>query len=296
MTPHLFQRPFLRMIASGPFWISIFFLLSGYVCAIKPLRLAAQGHQDEARRVIASSALRRLVRIGVPAFLGTVFPWALAQMGAFTVIPESQLDGRWLSYTTPRRVQGAFAPVKSLFKEAVPTTFPFICRVGVDVQFNTWAITDNAYEKNQWTLGWEMRGSMLVFLVLSMTAGLTVFWRRVFLVLTTCYFFASAEFPSPLLFFSGAIFAEISLAQLAWQNNTPKSILEEKEPTTCRSWKRLVREYWPGAMAIFALYLASSPPEYVERAAYSRAIWFVFQRYVVPSGGFDLDLVYMADD
>jgi hypothetical protein len=108
------------MIASGPFWISIFFLLSGYVCAIKPLRLAAQGHQDEARRVIASSALRRLVRIGIPAFLGTAFPWALTQMGAFSLIPELETNGGWLAITTPRRVDGTFAAVKSLVKEAVP--------------------------------------------------------------------------------------------------------------------------------------------------------------------------------
>jgi|SRR5277367_828989 len=130
-----------------------------------------------------------------------------------------------------------------------------------------------------------MRGSMLVFLVLGMTAGLTVFWRRVFLVCTTYYFLASGEFISPFLFFSGAIFAEISLTQSAWQNNMPKSILDEKEPPTCRTWKRFVRDYWPGATAIFALYLASSPPEYAERAAYSRAIWMVFQRYIVPGRG-----------
>src|SRR5271155_3703605 len=139
-----------------------------------------------------------------------------------------------------------------------------------------------------------MRGSMLVFLVLGMTAGLTVFWRRVFLVCTTIYFFATAEFVSPFLFFSGALFAEISLAQLAWQSNMPKSILDEKEPPTCRTWKRLVRDYWPGALAVFALYLATSPPEHFERAAYSRAIRMVFQRYIVPRGG-SSQLVYRVN-
>ena len=127
---------------------------------------------------------------------------------------------------------------------------------------------------------------MLVFLVLSMTAGLTVFWRRVFLVSTTIYFFASAEFVSPFLFFSGAIFAEVSLAQQAWQNIAPRSVFEDREPmTVCRPWKRRLRDYWPSFSAVFALYLASSPPAYAERAAYSRFIWAVFQRYIVPSGG-----------
>src|SRR5271155_4960343 len=34
-TPHLFQLPYFRVVATGRFWTAIFFLLSGYVCAVK---------------------------------------------------------------------------------------------------------------------------------------------------------------------------------------------------------------------------------------------------------------------
>ena len=118
-TPHLFQRPFFRIIASGPFWVSIFFLLSGYVCAIKPLRLASAGQHEEARKVVASCAFRRLVRIGIPAFFGTLFPWTMVQLGAFKLVPEIDQWEGWLVWTRPPRIKGVFAAVYNLFFQAV---------------------------------------------------------------------------------------------------------------------------------------------------------------------------------
>jgi peptidoglycan/LPS O-acetylase OafA/YrhL len=110
------------MTASGPFWMSIFFLLSGYVCAIKPIRLSRAGQAEEARRVIASSAFRRLLRIGLPATLGTFFAWTLAQIGAFNLVPEVELDESWLSRTTPKRIPGVWSPIKELITQCVSST------------------------------------------------------------------------------------------------------------------------------------------------------------------------------
>lgn len=118
-TPHLFQRPFFRLTASGPFMISIFFLLSGYVCAIKPIRLSNAGMVDEARKVIASSAFRRVLRIGLPATFGTIFAWGLTQIGAFTLAPHVEMEGMWLAASTPKRVPGLFAPVYALIRACV---------------------------------------------------------------------------------------------------------------------------------------------------------------------------------
>ena len=118
-TPRLFQLPFFRIIACGPFWISIFFLLSGYVCAIKPLKLSAAGQADEARRVIASSAFRRLTRIGVPVLAGTLFPWALAQTGMYSIAPEVEIDKGWLSYTRPAYKQWFWPAVREPFLQFV---------------------------------------------------------------------------------------------------------------------------------------------------------------------------------
>ena len=121
-TPHLFQRPYFRIIASGPFWTSIFFILSGYVCAVKPLRLSNSGQVEEARKVIASSAFRRVLRIGLPATLGTCFPWVLCQLGAFEILDVRYWSG-WLDATTPKRLPGIIPPLQNLFRQCVCSTF-----------------------------------------------------------------------------------------------------------------------------------------------------------------------------
>jgi peptidoglycan/LPS O-acetylase OafA/YrhL len=99
--------------------VSIFFLLSGYVCGIKPIRLSAEGKADEARKVIGSSAFRRIFRIGIPASFGTLLAWTLAQIGAFRIVPEVEIEGMWLERTTPKRIPGIIAPIRELIKQCV---------------------------------------------------------------------------------------------------------------------------------------------------------------------------------
>jgi len=117
--PRLFQLPFLRIIAAGPFWISIFFLLSGYVCAIKPIRLSNAEQVDEARRVIASSAFRRVLRIGLPATLATTMAWVLCQLGMYELHPDIRYWSGWLELTTPRRRDNVLDAVQNLLTQCV---------------------------------------------------------------------------------------------------------------------------------------------------------------------------------
>ena len=128
--PHLFQRPFFRLVASGPFWVSIFCLLSGYVCAIKALRLSNEGKADEARKVIASTAFRRYLRIGtsssrkclmigIPAILETAMTCVLAQLGAWSIFKDVEYWGDWISFTAPPRLPGIWLPFKNFLKQSV---------------------------------------------------------------------------------------------------------------------------------------------------------------------------------
>lgn len=99
--------------------MAIFFIMSGYVCAIKPLRLARAGKPEEARKVIASSAFRRLIRLGMPATIATVISWFLCQIGAFN-LARSQ-EGSWLSYTTPPVSPDVFSSLTELYRACVMT-------------------------------------------------------------------------------------------------------------------------------------------------------------------------------
>jgi peptidoglycan/LPS O-acetylase OafA/YrhL len=93
--PFPFALPFFRIILHGGFLaVAIFFVLSGYVCSMKPLKLALAGKPEEARRNIASSAFRRVVRLVVPATIATTISWILANIGAYNT--ALSLDG-WLA-------------------------------------------------------------------------------------------------------------------------------------------------------------------------------------------------------
>ena len=118
-SPRLLQLPFFRLYAAGPAILPLFFILAGYVCAMKPIRLANAGLPDDARKHIGSSALRRVVRIGVPAAFGTVFAWAVTEARLFTYVPYVELPGMWLAWGTPKPSPSFIAAMKNLFKACV---------------------------------------------------------------------------------------------------------------------------------------------------------------------------------
>ena len=84
--PYLFQLPVFRLLLEGGYLaVSIFFIMSGYVCSIKPLKLSRAGKAAEARQVIASSAFRRTVRLAIPASFATLCSWILCQSGGYNM-------------------------------------------------------------------------------------------------------------------------------------------------------------------------------------------------------------------
>lgn len=97
--PRMLQLPFLRLFVAGPFWLAVFFLLSGYVCALKPLRLLRDGRIDDGRRAIEGSAFRRVPRLVIPTTAATVLIWTLNQFGAFKAAQNAGSD--WVRRTVP---------------------------------------------------------------------------------------------------------------------------------------------------------------------------------------------------
>jgi hypothetical protein len=90
--------------------------MSGYVCSIKPLKLARAGNIESARGAIASSALRRFFRLAGPALFSIVLSWFLDSIGAFNTIRESiPLD----HFSLQERPSSVLASLKRLFHSVV---------------------------------------------------------------------------------------------------------------------------------------------------------------------------------
>jgi hypothetical protein len=128
-----------------------------------------------------------------------------------------------------------------------------------------------------------MYGSMVIFLVLGVTASCKPFWRRIILLSLAFYYFKAGYFLCQFMFVAGALLAEISLVMNATKTGGAKPPTPYIEGQSL--WKRWVLEYWPLTMAGTALFLASSPPENQTYAAYSRMIFFFFDDYITSEGG-----------
>jgi hypothetical protein len=142
--PRLLQWPFLRILVQGRIGVTIFSFVTGYVCALKPIRLCRQGNQEAAFEAIAKSALRRAPRLILPAALATVLIWVLAQLNLFAV--ALRCSG-WPSATSPGPVIGVVSAIESLMYWTI----------------TTWTYGANVYDSNQWTLLPLLKGSMLVY-------------------------------------------------------------------------------------------------------------------------------------
>jgi len=116
--PHyLLTLPIVRLVYPGGVEsVTIFFVMSGYVCSIKPIKLARAGNIENARAAIASSALRRFFRLAGPALFSTVLSWFLDSIGAFNTVREYIPPDHFAIRERPSSV---LASLKQLFHSVV---------------------------------------------------------------------------------------------------------------------------------------------------------------------------------
>ena len=151
--------------------MSIFSLVTGYVCALKPVRQFAAGNHDAAFAGIARSAFRRTPRLFLPTTLATVIIWFICQFGVFEV--ANRVEGWWLNYTSPNITPYIGTAVKDLILNIT----------------TTWTAEWNAYDNNQWTLMRLLRGAFLVYILLFATAYMKPRYRMMVSMglFTYCY-------------------------------------------------------------------------------------------------------------
>ena len=154
------QRPILRLVGQGPAWVACFFILSGYVNALKPVKLARAGNTETALSNLAVSAFRRSFRLFLPATTATIFSWLITQFGAYET--ASQSNAYWMFTTAPAKSASWPDAVGDLFR-AIQSTWCY------------WP--NNPYDQPQWALLYLLQGSMFVFAALLVTINLTPFFR-----------------------------------------------------------------------------------------------------------------------
>ena len=167
----VFQKPFFRLVGQGQAWVALFFILSGFVNALKPVKLAKAGNIETALSNLGVSSFKRSFRLFLPATAITVISWFLCQLGAFETARNS--DAYWLYTTSPKQSLGWTDAIKDLMY-AIRTTWTYN--------------PDNPYDQPQWALLYLLQGSMFVFTVLLVTMNLRSSFRVSALVI--CYFWS----------------------------------------------------------------------------------------------------------
>ena len=138
------------------------------------------------------------------------------------------------------------------------------------------------FEGIQWTMAHEIRGSMMVYLALVATSGLTSFYRTA--VLFGLLFFSIYNDDDVLLnipFFTGALLADLSLVL----SNATAPIIHSSPRSIKLGGVRiqLHRIPWPLIIFGFAMFFGSYPPDSYEMAHWSQFL-FNFGQIIFPYG------------
>jgi len=166
-TPQLLQLPFLRLPWQGRIGVTMFAFLTGYVCAIKPLRQAKSGNIPAALTTLGKSAFRRPPRLIMPATIALFIAWFFAQLGAFEVAHLS--DSHWFRRSVPINIGGLSTEIPRLIKNFQ----------------SSWSGANNEYDDHQWALLPLLQGAFLIYVLLFAT----VFMKFRMRLFTCCVLF-----------------------------------------------------------------------------------------------------------
>ena len=169
-TPQLLQLPFLRLPWQGRIGVTMFAFLTGYVCAIKPLRQAKSGNIPAALETLGKSAVRRPPRLIMPATIALVLAWFFAQIGAFEVAHRS--DSHWLRRSVPTNIGGLDAEIPRLIRNFQ----------------RSWSGANNEYDDHQWALLPLLQGAFLIYVLLFATVFMK-FRMRLFTCVTLFFWY-----------------------------------------------------------------------------------------------------------
>ncbi|RDL32573.1 uncharacterized protein BP5553_09029 [Venustampulla echinocandica] len=238
-SPRIFQYPILRIIIQGRIGVAIFSLVTGYVCALKPIRQCHAGTPEAALVSIAKSASRRVPRLILPTTLATTIIWLLCQFGVFQV--ANRTDRWWLRDTSPNMIPYFGNALHSLVMDTI----------------TTWTRSWNAYDVNQWTLQPLLKGSMMVYMMIAATVFVKPKYRMMIAIALYFYYYISTDSAFGMQFFFGVFLSDISQnpTHIAW----------------CQARKWPARVLAPVLISI-GLILASYPEEKAEWMHWSLAL------------------------
>ncbi|TID20841.1 Acyltransferase 3 [Venturia nashicola] len=210
-TPAFYNGPFIRIFAEGRPWVSMFLLLTGFVNALKPIKLARAGRVDTALESLASSCFRRTSRLVLPCTVATVFVWILCELGGFRI--GHMVDAWWMEDTSPLPSKSVSAALRSLIKAI----------------FDNWK-GENHLEKNQWVVHIILEDSLKLYVALLALVRATPGHRMLCFGALFAYSWINDDNLSGIPICGGAILAELSMDSTIIKFSASRKIINRVLP------------------------------------------------------------------
>ncbi|KAJ6780157.1 hypothetical protein PWT90_01973 [Aphanocladium album] len=285
----LIQLPFIRLVHAGHAMVGIFFLIGGYVNAVKPIKLIRAQRFADLAPAVGSSLLRRVFRLYLPAFAATLTTALLTYVGFFEPARSNinDLEGifHWPDYHPGRQptLLGTLSDWRQQMLLLVdPWKQPF------------WTHLD----PHLWTVTVEFRASLVVSLCLAAVACCRVVPRLCILTVVNMFMLRCDRWEISL-FLTGATLAELDLirrerSKAAASPLTALGIKEEEEQhydvetkrddetqprPPAAAEHRMLQGLWILLLALAGMYLMSSPPAHADETP--GYVWI--SRLLVPS-------------
>jgi peptidoglycan/LPS O-acetylase OafA/YrhL len=270
----LIQLPIVRIIYSGSFMVSLFYVLSGFVLSVRGLKLARMGKQAEFLSSMASSAFRRWLRLHLPVFASMIFSMILTYMELWVSIrPEwyslppavtargyplsggsiadsSTIEKRRFVWPTH---PGTLSPKLRSFSEQLWSLFDAFQDISDPFRFGSSPNNGFLYSPGVvlWTIPVEWIGSMVVFAVVLALAWTKSWTRLTVVTLLTWWCHRNGRWELGM-FMMGLIFAEIMCIRDAWRASRAARVHlglppdEQKVSTTeVRTWRdKILLRFW----------------------------------------------------
>jgi peptidoglycan/LPS O-acetylase OafA/YrhL len=279
------ELPFIRWMYSSGLGIMIFFLVAGFVCSMKPLRLMRTNDspsRDKLLQTLSLSTFKRFFRLYLPVLTSTLMIAILAYLGAYE--PSRPYIGNkkyFLGVSREPQIK-RYATLAGQLRFWLQE---------INTMMSIWEFKPfyPSHDHHLWSIREQYRGSMYLYAGLLALARTRESARLVFFVLLDCYLLWWGRWEIAL-FFLGALIAQVEIIRQGDRSpagTAPDKAKDAKDvlpPPSSQAdarfdWKdlKLLGNFLWLLAFILALYLMSAP-----RFAYKTAPGYTFLTTSIP--------------
>ncbi|EHY58285.1 hypothetical protein HRR83_004856 [Exophiala dermatitidis] len=225
----IMRVPFIRLLWYGKAAVFLFFVISGYVLSVKPLKLMRARAYLDFHKTISSSFLRRGIRLYLPCMIVSFIACVLTYMGFFDHSAEI-----YKQYSQFLFLKEPPPPRLASFREQFAgylTNVKFIFSATIPFEMDTDVLHYFMYDDHQWTIPKEFRSSMVVFSVLVAMSRVRPL-LRVAVVFALGYYAAYTARLYTALFMAGIVCAELDLIRQAYYARCNERLPEYADSAT----------------------------------------------------------------